>query len=373
MAWYKRLANGRIEMKVLYGVCSWGLGHATRSLPILRKLIDEGNEVTIVATGSSLELLKMELGTKADYIDFPDYPLPYTQKSNMFLLKFAFFLPTIAKSIIEEHKKIVRLLDKRRFDIIISDNRYGVFHRNVKSYFITHQLRFIAPRRIKAIENGVERFNAYLQRYFKNIMVPDYEDDGISGDLAHNLNILKSAKIVYFGILSDFKRLDVTQDVDFLFSISGPEPQRSVMEDMILKNINDIQENIIVSLGRKTDGDIDKLRGNMNDNIELFDFLPREERELIMNRSKFIVSRSGYSTLMDIYALRKKAMFIPTPQQTEQEYLARHHEERGNFYYINQDELNLPRDLEKAKSYKGPDKDYDIGKTTERFLEVIHN
>jgi uncharacterized protein (TIGR00661 family) len=359
-------------MKVLYGVCSWGLGHATRSLPILRKLIDEGNQVTIVATGSSLELLKMELGTRADYIDIPDYPLPYTEKSNVFLLKFAFFLPTMTKALIKEHKRIKKLLDKRRFDIIISDNRYGVFHKDVKSLLITHQLRVMAPRRIKAIENGFERFNAYIQRYFKYVMVPDYEDDGISGDLAHNLNIIKNARLVYFGILSDFKKLDVVQDVDFLFSISGPEPQRSVMENLILENINDIRGKIIVSLGRKTNDDVDKMRSTLNENIQLFDFLPRKERELIMNRSKFIVSRSGYSTLMDIYTLRKKAMFIPTPQQTEQEYLARHHEGRGNFYYIDQDKLNLQEDLEKAKSYKGPDKDCDIEKTTERFLEVVY-
>jgi predicted glycosyltransferase len=230
----------------------------------------------------------------------------------------------------------------------------------------------MAPRRIRAIENGFERFNSYILRFFKHVMIPDYEDNGISGDLAHNLNIIKNSKLVYFGILSDFKKLDVEQDIDFLFSISGPEPQRSVMEKLIMKNINEIEGKIIVSLGRKTQGKIDELRGGMNDNIELFDFLPREERELVMNRSKFIVSRSGYSTLMDIYALGKKAMFIPTPQQTEQEYLARHHEERGNFYYTKQSELDLIKDLQKAKGYKGPDRNYDIKKTTERFLEVVY-
>ncbi len=141
---------------------------------------------------------------------------------------------------------------------------------------------------------------------------------------------------------------------------------------MIFQNINDIQGKIILSLGRKLDDDVENKRDELNENILLYDFLPSEKRELIMNRSKLIISRSGYSTLMDIYALGKKAMFIPTPQQTEQEYLAKLHEGRGNFLYVNQDEIDLSKDLERARDYKGPDKRYDLEKNIERFLDGIH-
>lgn len=359
-------------MRILYGVCSWGLGHATRSLPIINKLMDEGNELTLISTGRSLELLKLELKDKASYIDLEDYPLPYTEKSKVFLLKFCFYSPKLIKSIIEEHKKIMKILDKNKFDIIISDNRYGVFHRNIPSFFVTHQLRIIAPARIKLIENNFERFNAHIQKYFKTIMVPDYEDEGIAGDLAHNLNVINCEKVVYFGIMSDFKRMGVKKDVDFLFSISGPEPQRTVLENLICQQINKIDGKIILSLGRSLNRQDEKKRNALNENIQLFDFLPREERELIMNRSKFIISRSGYSTLMDTYALGKKAMFIPTPQQTEQEYLAMFHKEKGNFFYVNQDEIDLSKDLERAKDYRGPDKRYDLEKNTKKFLEAIY-
>lgn len=359
-------------MRVLYGVCSWGLGHATRSLPIIRKLIDEGDEVTIVSTGKSLDLLRLELQDGASYLDLVDYPLPYTQRSRIFLLKFCLFSPRLIKSIIDEHRSIVKFLYKDRFDIIISDNRYGIYHRNIPSFLVTHQLRIIAPRRIKLIENSFERFTAYFQKYFKSIMIPDYEEDGISGDLAHNLNRIDSNKLVYFGILSDFKKMDVEEDVDFLFSISGPEPQRQVLEDLITQHINSIDGKIILSLGRKLNNAIEKKRNALNENIQLYDFLPKEKRELIMNRSKFIISRSGYSTLMDIYALGKKAMFIPTPQQTEQEYLARFHEGKGNFFYVDQDKMDLSKNLERAKDYKGPDKRYDLEKNMEGFLEAIY-
>ncbi|UCG68628.1 MAG: glycosyltransferase [Thermoplasmata archaeon] len=360
-------------MRVLYGVCSWGLGHATRSLPIIRKLIDEDNDVTIVSTGRSLDLLKLELNDTASFIDVEDYPLPYTEKSKVFLLKFFLFSPRLVHSIINEHKKMMKFIDKSKYDIIISDTRYGTFHRRIPSFFITHQLRVIAPSRIKFIENNFERFNAQFQKYFKKFMVPDYEENGISGDLAHNLNRIDSDKIVYFGIMSDFKRMEVNEDVNYLFSISGPEPQRTVMENLIFQCVNDIDGKIVLSLGRNISGDIEKMKNKLNENIHLYDFLPRKERELIMNRSKFIISRSGYSTLMDIYALGKKAMFIPTPQQTEQEYLAELHEERGNFHYVDQDKMNLPADLIKARNYKGPEKEYDTKKATERFLETIYS
>ncbi|MHA2281196.1 MAG: glycosyltransferase [Promethearchaeota archaeon] len=360
-------------MRVLYGVCSWGLGHATRSLPIIRKLIDDGNEVTILTTGSPLELLRMELKDSAKFIDFKDYPLPYTEKSKVFLIKFFFFSPKLITSIIDEHKRFMKLLDKQKFDIIISDTRYGVFDKNTPSFFITHQLRVIAPGRVKLIENNFERFNAYFQKYFKNIMVPDYENNGISGDLSHNLNLLKTDKVNYFGIMSDFSKMDVKEDVDLLFSISGPEPQRQVLEDIVFEQINEFDGNILLSLGRSLNRELERKKKVLNENIQLFDFLPGDQRERILNRSKLIVSRSGYSTLMDIYALKKKAMFIPTPQQTEQEYLAKYHEERGNFLYVNQNELDLAENLKLARQYRGPDKNYELKKNTEKFLETIYS
>lgn len=366
------LGNGRIEMRVLYGVCSWGLGHATRSLPIIRKLIVEGNEVTLVSAGRALELLKLELKDRASYLDLEDYPLPYTEKSKLFLLKFCLYSPKLVRSIIEEHKRIMKILSKNKFDIIISDNRYGIFHRNIPSFLITHQLRIIAPGRIKLIENSFERYNAHFLKYFRAMMVPDYEHDGVAGDLAHNLKVLPSDRVAYFGIMSDFKRMDVAEDFDFLFSVSGPEPQRTVLENLICKQINDIEGEIVLSLGRNLNELDKKKRKTLNENIQLFDFLQREDRELIMNRSRFIVSRSGYSTLMDIYALGKKAMFIPTPQQTEQEYLAMFHEKRGNFYFVDQDKIDLSKDLEKAKNYRGADKTFDLEKNTQRFLDVIY-
>jgi UDP-N-acetylglucosamine transferase subunit ALG13 len=334
--------------------------------------VEDGNEVTVLSHGRSLELIKMELGDTVKYIDSNDYPLPYTERSKVFLIKFSLISPRLITSIINEHKSVVKMLEKEKYDMIISDNRYGVFHRKIPSYFITHQLRVIAPARIRFVENNFERFNSYFQRYFEKIMVPDYEEDGISGDLAHNLNYLDTTNVEYFGIVSDFNRRDLSEDVDYLFSISGPEPQRQVLEDLILDQINDVDGKIILSLGRKLVG-AEKRKHMLSNNIRLYDFLPAEKREQLMNRSKFIVSRSGYSTLMDIYALGKKGLFIPTPYQTEQEYLAKYQKEMNNFLFVNQEEIDLKRDLEEAKNFKGTDKRYNTENSINKFMDAIYS
>jgi UDP-N-acetylglucosamine:LPS N-acetylglucosamine transferase len=144
------------------------------------------------------------------------------------------------------------------------------------------------------------------------------------------------------------------------------------MEDLIIDQLNNVDGKIVLSLGRKLNDNGEEKMNSLNSNVKLYPFLPGQQRELIMNKSKIIVSRSGYSTLMDVYALDKKALFVPTPQQTEQQYLAKHHEKMGNFLYVNQDEMDLQKDLKKAMKYKGPDKHYRMDKNIEKFMDTIY-
>lgn len=357
-------------MKVLYAVCCLGLGHATRSLPIMRKLIDEGHELTIVTSGGGLTLLKRELGEKAEFIDFLDYPLPYTSGSK-FILKIGFSLPKLIRSIIREHKKFLKIIEKGKFDLILSDNRYGAFKRSVPSFFMTHQLHWIAPRRFRPIENCTELFNRYIQMHFTGILVPDYQENSISGELSHDLKYIDESSINYIGALSDFSYKEMEEDIDYLFSISGPEPQRTVFERIILDQVNKIDGRIVVSLGNAKEKNIEDKRRALRGDISIYSFLPADKREELLNRSKFIISRSGYSTIMDLYVLNKKAFFIPTPQQTEQEYLALYHKENGRFFFKDQEYLDLEIDLPEALKYKGPDRKCDVSKSVENVMEVI--
>jgi uncharacterized protein (TIGR00661 family) len=353
-------------MKVLYGVNSWGLGHASRSLPIMRKLINEKNEVTVVSSGRTLEYLKKELGKSAKYLKLHDYPKPYS-KYNLFLAKFSAYLPLILKAIAEEQLKTMKIINKGKYNLLISDHRYGFGSRKIPSYLMMHQLRLVTPFRLAVVEEVTELFHFSMLLRFKKIIVPDFKNKSLSGDLSHSLDIFNGWNVEYIGPLSDLRKRDLKEDIDYLFTISGPEPSRTVFQKKILEQIKNIDGKIVVVLGKA-----EKKKSKQKENIEIHDYLKSDKFEEIMNRSKMIVSRSGYSTLMDIVELKKKAMFVPTPQQTEQEYLARYHKKKKYFYSVSQKKLNLKKDLKRAKKYKGFPTKGNTKKSVENFMRIIN-
>ena len=149
-------------MKIIYGVCSWGLGHATRSLPVIRKLIEEDNELTIISHGRTLELLKKELGKNIKYFDIPDYPMLLSENSRQFMAKSVVYWPSFIKRMESELQKLKKILEKRKYDRIISDSRYGMYSRSIPSFFISHQIRIMNPLRINMFERGSEIFNPFF-------------------------------------------------------------------------------------------------------------------------------------------------------------------------------------------------------------------
>ena len=120
-------------------------------------------------------------------------------------------------------------------------------------------------------------------------------------------------------MLSDFKKKKIKQDIDYLISISGPEPQRTMLEEKLLPQLDDLKGKVVLTLG-KTES-MDKLDKK---DIETYSFLPKEKREEYLNRSKLVISRSGYSTILDLAVIGTKALMTPTPGQIEQEYLGRY-------------------------------------------------
>ena len=306
-------------MKVIYGVCSWGLGHATRSLPVIRTLIQEDNEVTIISNGRSLELLKKELGDKIDYFDIPDYPMLLSENSRQFIAKSIVYWPSFIARMESGLQKLKKILQNKKYDRIISDARYDLYSRTIPSFFISHQIRIMNPLRIKMFERGSEIFNLFFFKRFAGIIVPDYKDNNLSGDLSHNLNRIDEKKLHYVGVLSDFKKKKRKQDIDYLISISGPEPQRTILERKLLSQIDDLNGNIVVTLGKS-----ESVGKMYKKEITTYSFLSKEKREDFLNRSKLVISRSGYSTIMDLAVVGSKALFIPTPGQVEQEYLGQY-------------------------------------------------
>ncbi|MFH1013803.1 MAG: glycosyltransferase, partial [Thermoplasmatota archaeon] len=352
-------------MKIIYAVCSWGLGHATRSLPIIRKLLHESNEVTIISDGRALNLLKKELNETVTFVDIPDYPLLVSENKQQFIAKSMVYWPLFIHRMEAGLQELARLLNKQPCDRIISDGRYDMYSKKIPSFFISHQMRIMNPLRIKMFERGSERFNLFFFKRFKKIIIPDYKTDDLSGDLSHNLDRIDENNLHYVGVLSDFKKKNLKKDIDYFVSLSGPEPQRSILEKKILSEIHDLTGKIVISLG-KTEYE-EKMN---NESIKIFTYLSKEEREEVLNKSKLVISRSGYSTIMDLAVIGTKALMIPTPGQIEQEYLAAYHNSKNTFYSINQQDLSLRSDAKKAQGSQGCNKPCDVSKSVEQIIQL---
>lgn len=337
---------------VLISPLSWGLGHATRDIPIIRELMDHGHEVIIATSRGAFHLLRKEF-PDCEFIYFEDYPVPYSS-TRYFLPKFFANIPFMAKALVDEKKRTDHLLLKNNYDAVISDNRLGVYSKNIPSFFISHQLRFSVPYYIRPLETASQYINEYFHKKFDRIIIPSNSphDNGncLSGKLCRSTRKTTNMKAYYAGILSSARKMDITEDLDFLVVISGPEPQRTKLEEIILGQVQDLPGEKMVLLGKPQDNFEKKL----DENTTVKSYVTEEEKIVLMNRAKFIISRSGYTTMMDIAELgKKRGVFIPTPGQTEQEYLSQYYHEQKWFYSRSQYRLNLIKDIETAKDYQG--------------------
>ncbi len=355
-------------MKIIYAVCSWGLGHATRSLPVIRKLVSENHELKIISQGRSLQLLKNELGDSLEYIELEDYPMLLSESPRQFMAKSMIYWPKFIGRLHNGFNYVKKLIEKEKIDRIISDARYDIYSRSIPSFFMSHQMRIMNPLRLKMLESGSEIFNLFFFKRYAGVIVPDYKEDNLSGDLSHNLRRIDENKLHYVGVLSDFEKKKKSKDIDYLISISGPEPQRTMLEEKIMSQVKDLKGKIVVTLG-KTEN-LDKYN---SEGIETYSFLPKNEREDFLNRSKLVISRSGYSTILDLSVVGAKALMTPTPGQIEQEYLGKYHNKKGSFYCLRQDKINLARDVEIAKKKTGIKRKCDVKKSVENILDVVYN
>jgi len=353
-------------MKIIYSLCSWGLGHATRSLPVIRKLLKENHEVTIISHDRALQLLKNELTDRVSYVDIPDYPILISENKEQFMAKSLVYWPLFIKRIQSGLSKLSSYIDSHPCDCIISDGRYDMFHKHVPSYFISHQIRILNPFRINILESGSETFNEFFFKRFTEIIVPDYQTDDFSGNLSHNLKKIDDGKLHYVGVLSDFTKKEMTKDIDYFISLSGPEPQRSILENTLLSQIDCLNGSIVMTKGKAEE----KQREN-TDTFQTYSYLSKEKREELLNRSKMVISRSGYSTILDLAVIGCKALMIPTPGQIEQEYLADFHSINNNCYAVSQEELDLSNDISKAKKTKGFHAKKSVEDAVENVMRVV--
>ena len=338
--------------RILFAVHDWGLGHATRSLVLIRALIALGDAVTILmAESPGLALLRAELGDACEYFEYEDIPKPFSRYPAIFYCRMSLAVPQVWLRFTLEQRLTERLVRERRFDAVVSDSRLGVWSREAPSYCLFHSLRQIIPGRPARLERTVERAQRHLLGHYRAILVPDADGaDALAGDLAHDLDLDWGAgRLVYLGPLSELDGQRVDEDVDYFFSISGVEPHHTMLAQRVLAALPSLPGRVVVALGRPgAAGDV-REQGRAT----IHGYLDRRAQGAMLARSRVTVGRSGYTTLMELAGLGKRALFVPTPGQSEQEYLAKLHRERGHVFSTTQSALDIAADLERAEAAPG--------------------
>ena len=338
-------------LHILVSPLDWGLGHASRCIPIIQQLNQVGHEITIAGHGRSLILLQKEFPLLKS-IEFQGFSPNYSRSGNM-VLALLFLLPQFISKTWNEHKFLKKLIAKHNFDVIISDNRYGLWHKKTKSILITHQVMIKTPGWLRFAEYIIYRVSRMLISRFDECWIPDTsESPGLSGDLSHKYSLPENA--VFIGPLSRFEQSDTQDETHYgkeniAVIISGPEPQRSIFKKLVTKQLKELKLSATIMSGKPESEKPAVIDGNLT----ILPHLDTEAFRSVINSSALVICRSGYTSIMDLRALGAKALFVPTPGQTEQIYLAELHQNTATALYRSQDDLNLKSDISEALTYTG--------------------
>ena len=320
-------------MKVLITPLNWGLGHATRCIPLVSQLLAQGNEVLLAGDGMSLRRLKTAFPALRTF-ELAHLELRYSSGNSQTWAMIR-AIPKIVQASIADHRLLKRLVQREEIDQVISDNRFGCFVKGTHSVYLTHQLFLRLPCPWRWAEPFASRLHQWIWNRYDEVWIPDYEDPNrsLSGALSHCRQGLPSDKIRYIGplsrlILSDKQAQQVKQDLpakqnvpyDIVALLSGLEPQRTLLEQTIRKRYEASNERVLIIRGRVGEPPVEWHR----DNLTIVPYMDDRQLVNVLQDAKKIICRSGYSTVMDLAALGvlDKAEWIPTPGQPEQEYMA---------------------------------------------------
>lgn len=334
------------KQRVFISPLNWGLGHATRCIPIIKTFLEWEWEVIIGAEDEGYALLKEEF-PELNIITFPGIHINYSRNIPL-ALKILFQSPKILMLIYSEHVRLQKIIEEYRIDLVISDNRYGLWTNKVPAIFMTHQQHIQLPSSLTVFSPFITSLNRFFTGRFHRLWVPDYRTPPtIAGKLSHP-PLLDNTD--YIGPLS---RLSISLEglrYDFFIVVSGPEPQRSIFEEKVMQELGDIKQKGVMVRGLPGRDEPPYFIGN----TIVYNHLPGKAMQKSMATSGLIICRSGYSTIMDLIALNKPAVFIPTPGQTEQEYLSKHLQ-GASFDRMLQKDFSLEKALRLGQLLQKPD------------------
>jgi uncharacterized protein (TIGR00661 family) len=330
--------------RVLVAPLNWGLGHVTRSIPVIRQLLELGCTVILASDGEAKAMLEHEF-PELVCLDLPSYQVTYPAQNMVWGM--AKQTPRILRAIWKEQIKVQQIIEKERITHLISDNRYGCRSSRVPSVFITHQLHLRTPHSL--VTWFANKMMRYLVRPFDQVWVPDSASltQNLSGELSHGKIWHKS--VHFIGPLSRMWPAEAPPKYDLIMVLSGPEPQRTYLESELLGQALNLHLKCLVVRGKP----LENTHYFTANHVEVVSFLTSEALNRAINESTYVVCRSGYSSIMDLAALGKRALLIPTPGQTEQEYLAKNLSEAKILPFQTQGKVDLAAGIEAMTNHHG--------------------
>ncbi len=365
--------------RILVAPLDWGLGHATRCIPIIRELLTQDCDPWLAGDKTQEELFKAEF-PQLPFLDLPGYGIRYAKTAFGLFWKMLQQGPKIRRAIRQEHDWLKKNTENHRFDGVISDNRYGLYHLEIPSVFITHQLTIKSPLG-KWTEKILQKRNyGYINR-FTECWIPDMAgENNLAGELSHPIK-KPAVPVNYIGPLS---RLRIVSEISssqptgggggkghLLLLLSGPEPQRTLLENIFVNEISHYNGSATIVRG---------LPGSMSlipstNMLRFYNHLPAEQLGKEIQQAEFVIGRCGYSTVMDLVKLNKKSILIPTPGQTEQEYLSNYLLQKKIAFCMPQKGFSLIDALQKAQHfhYNNPSINNEnlLPQTIAKFLSLL--
>lgn len=332
------------KARILVAPLDWGLGHATRCIPIISILLQQNCTVIVAAGGLQKTLLQKEF-PDLQFIKIKGYQVRYSRYKLWMPAKLFLQLPKIIYRIYAENRWLKKIVHELHIDAVISDNRMGLYHKKKPCVYITHQLTIKTGNTFT--ENIAQKIHYHFINKFKACWIPDYGGEfNLAGVLSHPATLPKTP-VTYLGPLSRLEKIESEKKYDLCIILSGPEPQRAVFEKIILKGLPHLEGKVYLVRGLPGETGIPEIE---NLSLEIKNHLPAYELSNIIQQSKMVIARCGYSTIMDLVKLQKKAILVPTPGQTEQEYLGGYLHQQKFFYCIDQGAFSLPGVIKKTNA-----------------------
>jgi UDP:flavonoid glycosyltransferase YjiC (YdhE family) len=334
---------------VIIGALDWGLGHTTRCIPLIRALLYNQCRVIVAGNDTQKALLALEFNEIA-FVHLDGYNFAYGANARATFYKVILQIPKILTRIKQENAWLKQFLKENKADLIISDNRYGFYSTETPSIFITHQLA-IKTGRGRLIDGIIRRLNYNYIKRFRCCWVPDSEARGLAGELSHPLK-KPATPIRYIGPISRLYPCNpdmISGPAPYLLvMISGPEPQRTIFERIMLDELKDYNGTAVLLRGLPdTASTIPS-----SPKLIIHNHLPAQQLNELLCKVKVVISRSGYSSIMDLLKLKKKCIFIPTPGQPEQEYLAGYLYNKKIAMAYRQNSFSLKRALQRFNEFE---------------------